>query len=388
MSSCHSSRPHSYQGTAPMDITIISNDVAFFTDTNIETHRRAVTRLWERMRIKFQSNAVRSVKVVAFETKVAALHGPNGPNGNASNDSDSPQCMKTENNDDSTPHRFKVAFCVREIQNHIHKLLEKEFQQPPSIDGKAGMQMNIRFEFKDLNSISFLSIMQEWACDMLMSGTSDMGRICFELPETFDGTQSAISLDLSYSICPYRLDSLMTKVLLDELKELSTSSIEVVQLVPLDSIDLSLIYGMPISAKAGMEGDLHQFKHMQILVSALLDYLGSNDVALVLKSWHSERRSMNDSKLFLLMAQVEGRRADDDDFEAESESSKFHAIGRGMLYHYVDKLEFILEDDVSKGGNRDNSKEDEMSKFSSEYVENSLGLLSCSELAPSSSTQN
>lgn len=356
-----------------MDVTIISNDVAFFTDTNIETHKRALTRLWDRLKIKFQSNAIQSVKIVIFETKVDALKGPNNHT-NIEND----DCEEISSS--AAPQKFKVAFCVREVQNQIQKLLEKEFKQPISMEGKSGMQMNLRLEFKDFNSISFLSMMQEWSQNVLTSVSPDVGRICFELPETFDGTQSAITLDLKYSICPYRLDSLMTRVLLDELKELSESSIEVLQLVPLDSIDLSFIYGTPISVKAGIEGDLDQYKHMQVLVSLLFDYLGSRDLALVLKS--CTEAEPNNSKLFLLMAEVEAVGADN---HSEDKKSRFVATGQGMLYHYVDRLEYIIEEDQNDGNIHQN-EDDDMTKFSSDYIENSLGLLDCSELTPSHSS--
>jgi hypothetical protein len=33
---------------APLIITIITNDVALFMDTNVESRKRAVTRLWDR----------------------------------------------------------------------------------------------------------------------------------------------------------------------------------------------------------------------------------------------------------------------------------------------------------------------------------------------------
>ena len=371
---CTSKSSHT---TTPMDVTIISNDVAFFTDTNIETHKRALTRLWDRLKTKFQSNAIRSVNIVIFETKVDALKGPNNCTNIENDDSEE----ISEISSSAAPQKFKIAFCVREVQNHIQKLLEKEFKQPMRMEGKSGMQMNLRLEFKEFNTISFLSIMQEWSQNVLNSASSNVGRICFELPETFDGTQSAITLDLKYSICPYRLDSLMTRILLDKLKELSESSIEVVQLVPLDSIDLSFIYGTPISVKAGIEGDLDHYKHMQVLVSLLFDYLGSRDFALVLKSYREAEP--NNSKLFLLMAEVETVGVDG---HSETSKSKFVAKGQGMLYHYVDKLEYIIEEDQNDGNIHQNN-DDEMTKFSSDYIENSLSLLDCSELTPSYSLQ-
>ncbi len=432
--------------TNPIDITIVSNDVAFFTDTNIDSHKRALTRVWERLRSKFQSNLIRCVSVLIFESKIAALDQPNAnatvdtcssnntlsttPNdsktsscstvnvsssGASSNDgvdstgssgSSNPKTTSYSSNhqiDPATPHPFKVAYCVREIQKHIVKLSEKEYKHKERRDvenTRDRMPMNIQLELHDFHPILFTSILQKWSRDVLYLAPSRNCRVCFELPETFDGTQSAVTLDLSYSILPYRLDSPLTISLLEDLKSLNESFVEVVQLVPLDSVDLSLIHGTPLCARAGMEDNLDQYKDMQVLVRALLNYLGSNDVALVLRSSNYDSKHGDDliqnvtnTRLFLLMAQVdhEEDRMDQEGEERPRTSpsiknkskSQYKANGHGMLYHYVDKAEHIMieernQNDVGNCADQD----DEMFSFSSEYIENSLGMLDCAELNP------
>ena len=403
----------SINGT-PYEITIVSNDVAFFTDVNITSHKRAVARLWDKLRPKFQSNYIRSVKIVIFETKVAALELPGNHsimtnNHLGRNSSVSLNTCETsdnhskegniENNDggdstigfDQTPHRFKVAFCVREIQNYIVKLSEKEYNK---LDGKnesrKGMPLNFQFELKDFHPILFSSILQQWSKHILHSAASDFGSICFELPETFDGTQSAVALDLSYSILPYRLDSPITNSLIDDLKLLSESCVEVMQLVPLDSIDLSLIYGTPLTAKAGMGSDLNQYKHMQVLVRALFNYLGSHDVALVLKSSNTESRLLSSSsresetQLFLLMAHVcdKEKKEGGESSKDSPTCSQYKATGHGMLYRYIDRAEHIVEEPINTDFNGDESEEDELTLFSEEYIGMSLGMLDCFHLNP------
>ncbi len=195
----------------PVDITIISNDVAFFTDINIDSHKRALARVWERLRSKFHSNLICSISIIVFESKIAALDRPNEITSAATKDSiREPVINTTSNNkvmDPATPHPFKVAYCVQEIQNHIIKLSEKEYKQQgrnvATESKKNGMPMNIQLELCDFHPILFTSILQKWSRDILSSAASDSCRICFELPETFDGTQSAVTLDLSYSILPY-----------------------------------------------------------------------------------------------------------------------------------------------------------------------------------------
>ena len=90
------------------------------------------------------------------------------------------------------------------------------------------------------------------------------------------------------------------------------------------------------------------------------------------------------------MAQVD----EDDSTHQESEegsrgppnkksNSQYKANGHGMLYHYVDKAEHIMKEETNQNdaGNCVD-QHDEMVSFSSEYIENSLGLLDCTELNP------
>ena len=51
-----------------MEVTIKSNYVDFFTDVNIDSHKRALERLWEKLRQKYQSNLVRTVHVMIIMT--------------------------------------------------------------------------------------------------------------------------------------------------------------------------------------------------------------------------------------------------------------------------------------------------------------------------------
>eukprot|EP00957_Ditylum_brightwellii_P160230 12198797-Ditylum_brightwellii.AAC.1 len=98
-----------------------------------------------------------------------------------------------------------------------------------------------------------------------------------------DGTQCSITLDLEYNVLPHRADSFATAALINDMKMLSASNVEVVQLIPLPSVDASLIYGVPISARAGLEVDLIRYKEMQLLVRQLWKYLATNDVAVLMR---------------------------------------------------------------------------------------------------------
>lgn len=362
------------RASTPIVITILSNDIAFFTDTNIDSHKRALTRLWERMRPHFECNLMQSISIIIFESKVSAIESNQSNVGHTNN----------EEKIDHTPHRFKVAYCAREIEKHIIKLSDKQYKQiQGNQEDKKGMPLNIQFEMKDFQSIYFSSILQQWSREILHSSTADFGRICFELPETFDGTQSAVTLDLSYSILPYRIHSPMAERLLDDLKDLSDSHLEAIQLAPLDSIDLSLIYGTPLTATAGFVDDIEQYKQMKVLVHALFDYIGSNDVALVLKS---SKTSIDQScekcdhgQLFLLMAQIQNEEKGE-----KTMTDQYKAIGKGhgILCRYVQSNDQIIE---AEQNDRDVDsaviEDDDLLKDSSTYIETSLQLLECLNLS-------
>ena len=178
--------------------------------------------------------------------------------------------------------------------------------------GRTGHEpMDVSFEVKDFHPVHFQSIVSDWVRGTV-STASQTGRITFDLPETL-GTQCSVTLDLAYSILPYPVNCSATKGLVEDLKFLRKSYFEVMQLTPLDSLDLSLMYGVSIAAKAGLEGDIEQYREMQKLVGALWEFLRSEDVALVLQcikdptvKQRSTEQFYGDSRdeLFILMAKI------------------------------------------------------------------------------------
>jgi len=59
--------------SSAIEIIIITNDVALFTDTNSDSHKRAIGRLWDRLAPKFDAGKIQSIRVVTFNTGVFAL---------------------------------------------------------------------------------------------------------------------------------------------------------------------------------------------------------------------------------------------------------------------------------------------------------------------------
>jgi hypothetical protein len=64
---------------------------------------------------------------------------------------------------------------------------------------------------------------------------------------------------------------------------LHNASFRILKMISDSDIDLSLIYGIPFSAKPSSEGELQQFQEMRLLVQQLCKYLTTHQVAIVLQ---------------------------------------------------------------------------------------------------------
>ena len=330
---------------APLRITIITNDVALFTDTNIDSHKRAVIRLWDRLREHFDSGAILSLQIIVFQTGVDALQ---------------PSSSSSETSDPlDIPHRLQVVHVAKTVHNHISDLLVKEYKR---MNGNCsqGSPMDVSFEMKDLHPIRLQSIIRDWKKEV-MGSSSCTGSISFDLPETLDGTQCSIKLGLSYSILPYPLNSPTTEMMIQNLQMMQNAYFEVIQLVPLESIDLSLVYGVPLVAKAALDGDLEQFREMQKIVRELLRFARSRDIALALRCNYDGRDSpLAKSEVFIFMAQT---------------NEEDTGLDQGMLYQYVSTGNNILKEEKQ-------SRIDEASDDYANLIGTSLDFLEKKMLNP------
>lgn len=350
----------------PIDVSIITNDVALFTDKNVDSHKRAATRFLDRMKQKFEEKLIRSIQIIVLQTGIDALD-PNRANlstnrniddgtsiGSPNTDSDPDQYIKEPN----LNNRFQVACIAKVLKVHISSQLAKDPNRK-----KDGSPMDIIFEFKDLHRLHLNSILREWTRSIIYSPALT-GRVSFDLPESLDGTQCSIALDVWYSIFPYSANSCHVQGLVENIRLLNNSVFEIIQLVPLDKVDLSLIYGVPLVAKAALDGDLDQYHEMQKIFSSLLKYLASGDVALVLGCISGRECNMSIAgklaetrQIFLLMPQI-------------SEESNTAVLNKGMMYQYLSKG-FQIIDDCKGTEELESSVDDEYA----EVIQNSLDLL-------------
>lgn len=279
--------------------------------------------------------------------------------------------------------------------------------------------IDLQLEFMEGNAISFQSLLQTWVKESFTktyasSSGGVQGRLSFDLPETMDGIMCSISLDLQYTILPDSIHSPSTKGLVEDMRQismLSPSSIEVAQTIPLSSVDSSLIYGVPMSAWAGLENDISRYDEMKMLARQLWTYLSRSDVGLVLRvrtnnsegnsndgGGFAAPRSLAEEQLFLLVCEEAVQKPQPQALDHESNpfdpSEALKAVPdkarqgkapcHGILYRYATKsqiLRFGIEEKRLAVQGEENMTT-EVSDHYLDYIERSLDTLVKTGLNP------
>ena len=389
----------------PRNLTIFTNDVALFSDTAVDSHKRALGRFWDTIRGSFQNGSVGSVQIAIYETGAAALvQGRKRKGNNQAMDSE-PSSLEgdvfDDNNgrgedateqeteeevaatDEALAHRMRVKQCIALLQREIQSLQEKDRRRSAT---------PISVELLVIESpIKFQTLLRDWISAIISpaSGTEG-GKISFNLPETLDGSQCALSLDLVPSLLPYRVDSPEAAKLMTDLKALSLAELEVVQVVPISSVDGSLLHGVPMSATAAMDSDLFRYKDMKVLTRQLFRYMAMKDVAIALRcvgtrglegrgAKNAAADKVDEGQIFLLMAEHPAETIDQS--LSSSSLSSSAAPSRGVLYRYA-TLDHIIHDHETVDALDNDSEDEDMSEQYFEYVEQSLEMVDSKILNP------
>jgi hypothetical protein len=306
----------------------------------------------------------------------------------------------------SLPSPLHVIQCLNDIRRRIKELCQSQDVQSTHM---RTTPIKLNLEFIEGNTISFQSLLQAWVKESFdqtyssfwsgVGGTGVRGRLSFDLPETLDGAMCSISLDLQYTLLPTCVHSSATKALVEEMhlfSTLSSSSVEVVQTIPLSSVDSSLIFGVPMSARASLENDICRYNEMKMLARQLWTYLSRNDVALVLLVRPLSKEGLDGRKfassscsiypreqLFLLACEeVVKRQPHALDNESNLDPESFQIIPdksrqgkspcNGMLYRYATKSQLLRFGNEDERFEEDEEDTTEMSDYYLDYIERSL----------------
>ena len=292
--------------SAPLSVTLLTNNLSLLCDQNIDgAHKAAFTSFWNRVRPFFKKNLVQSIEMEiveiatvtnsAFESLKEAKEREiimSKGSGDSAVDMDTPQgmahngegCAMTNGSDEQEPMSPKefdqVDRFVQRMQQYGQELSEA--------DSKAKVMreeiitgVSFSVSFMSNTNFDFGILARRWLSQN-MTPSNLKRSIVFDLPETKDGTQCSIALDVTYRAMPYPVDSQAAAGLLADLHCMSSSSMETVQLVPISCVDANLLIGVPMKVTPAFQNDVGKFKEMNSLVKVLFRQLQERDEALVL----------------------------------------------------------------------------------------------------------
>jgi hypothetical protein len=359
-----------------LDITILTNDVSFFSDEKEASHKRALGAFWDRLKAKFQASKIRKLQIVlaTTETQVLTVDKQHTEVENRALTADSDDAADASAHVEAMVRKrgIDVAQCLCAIQDHIEKRGQADFKENRSsvqFGQTTTPPVSLKFWKIESSSIGFKSLLRMWSVEHSPAPK----RILFDLPETLDGTQCSVSLDVSYKTMPFRFDSTLANRLSRDMELLSQSKLEVLQLVPIPLIDASLLYGIVMSARAAFESDIEQHHEMALLVRSLLTKLIQKDCALVLRSEGpadtEDSLFHQNGQLFLLMVQ-----------EIPASLQGKVSPSNCILHRYACADHMLLETGTKAAAS---ANFDDLQNQYSELVESSLDCLECSTVNPS-----
>ena len=190
---------------------------------------------------------------------------------------------------------------------------------------------------------------------------------------------------------PFMVHSYHAKFLTIDLDELSLMHMEVVQTMPLSMIDVSLLFGIPLVVRAGLETDYAQFQDMKVLVRSFFTVLQRQQKAILLrgsKQFRLEKSTVSNEHVhagfsypaeqyFLLMSQETPTAMINTESVSAGPSSGllFRIAHFDYLLHDKSMTERVHDQYITDG-----DCETEIQYM--EYIENSLSTLSFSMYNP------
>lgn len=395
----------------PLNITIVTHDVALFCDARDASHQRGLGRFWDQIKPFFQDGTVGKLHVVIAKTGVIATAKQVGSEDDAILTDAADAAIDTEATKDTEKatdaeardsHEVSIDNCVRTMRSQCVSKAETDARFnghkpiPPveiaisMMDAKAPVR---RLGFKSLSRRCLRDIVDSTSAFVFQSKaaaaitgtvatvTPKHNGIVLQLPETIDGTQSSITLDVRYRMVPFALDRPVTSNgFFWDLQAISGSALELVQQVPLACVDANLIYGVPMEVRAGFLDDIQQYQEALVLVRSVFRRLQQKQVGLLLRTtdpdededegevsnkgiFHNNRRG----QMFLLTA---------------NETVGVAHSSSGTLFRLASADEFLLEAENPRSQLDTSAVPEDLKEQCETYVENALDLLDCKPVNP------
>jgi len=355
----------------PLRVTIVSTDVALFCDTDVESHMAAVDRFVAQI-APFSLDCVQIVVATTTSLGLQEAHGTKKKDGDADEAMELLEGGNGGSNAAIENHEDALNRCIDAIQTKLDEA-EEAVTSRLGVGAEAGGTLNVSFTVIDGSPVAFKFLSRQWIRDTLLVNRTS-GSLRFDLPETLDGTQCSVSLEIGYQIFPFAINSLLAAMLMEDLSGMA--KMDVLQLVPLSSVDASLLFGVPMTVRAGLESDYAQFQEMEALVRSLFKILQDQELAIVLRAPSNTKStkglflssSSSTEQHFVLMAQ-------------ELPKSLGQPPCTGLLYRFANADQLLGEATVATGSNLLNGNEEMESQYT-EYIDAALATLTCIPFNP------
>lgn len=323
-----------------MNATVFACDAIFFSENDRGAHKIGLEHFWDRVQANFESRRLSSINIVVLETDAHLLNP-------------GIKCTQT------------FHFLQQHLKHLCHK---KSFQDV----GPNSQSITITLQMIQNHPIISSSIIRSWIRQAMPTP-----HIILPFPELMeDSSQCTVSLVLEYTLLPSSVNSSSTWNMIQHCKTMESSRWEMVLIMDMSDVNASLIYGIPMIAKAGMKEnhDLDAYKEMQNLVQQLWRYLNKKDIVLLLRSigekCHEGGGSCGQEDHYILM--VEAQKIED-----LSERTVYH----GVLFHYAlnEQMLWDMECDGDYGlihsNEEDENQRRDIEQQYDEFIEQSLDLL-------------
>jgi hypothetical protein len=287
-----------HKNRAPIDITIMCSDVSLFSDTNLDSHKIALEAFIKHVSLYFDQALLKSIRIVTAKTfgKILIRHERIAD--------DSIVEMKTGNMNYEIPNGVSqenhleqaIKKCVRMIEWTMDDL-ENKCNALLKVDAHLEGDSTFSFSFSmiDNTTMGFMELSRELIRESLRGRQIRLS--CrlknIDLPPSTDGTQCSMSLEASCQVFPFSVNSLHAKMLSMDMDRLAAMDLQVMKLIPLSCIDASLLFGIPMVVRTGLETDYVQFQEMKILVRCLFHVLQVQQQAILLRGSPSIKAHAN-----------------------------------------------------------------------------------------------
>jgi hypothetical protein len=298
-----------------LSITLITNNISLFLDEDIQiAHRPAVANFWNRIRPLFQQNLLQSIDIAIVVTGSICQEERPTISEVSEEESAYNEEQKNDNLHPSDCASVQALQKVKDLEKYFTELTDADIRTYGT-SNQAVSPITLTISVLETFPAASYELGWRWLSQILSPPDFSRASIKFDLPETSDGSQCSISLDLQYHCFPFLANTGAAAGLLADLHYLTSCCIKVIQLVPISCIDANLLFGVPMKASPSFQDDEDQYLEMKALVLSLFQKLRERDAALVLLATEPKGFPVMEGKplhqttnqIYLLMGQWSGK---------------------------------------------------------------------------------